>query len=141
MLVCMTERPESIASQNFLFSIMEVLEDIRRESPDQPLTREELTGSIHSFDSNKLLKAMTYRLSYTLMDWFNYTLLDWLSPDLLEMYGAVLLVGRMSGSMRKGIITLIYKEKDDIWNWSPISLLNVNVRSCPTPSPTGSSLL
>jgi len=60
---------------------------------------------------------------------FHLALWEWIGPDLLGVYESMLLEDSVSESMRKGIISLIYKQKgerEEIRNWPPISLLNVD---------------
>eukprot|EP00061_Rhincodon_typus_P001531 g15035.t1 len=55
-----------------------------------------------------------------------------MGQDLLELYDSTLLAGTMCESTRKGIITFIFKQKEErkeIRNWQPISLLNVDYKT------------
>ncbi|KAL5017683.1 hypothetical protein ScPMuIL_005234, partial [Solemya velum] len=54
-----------------------------------------------------------------------------LCPILLEIYEEVFKSGILTNSMKRGVITLIYKNKGDrrnLKNWRPISLLNVDYK-------------
>ncbi|KAJ1151257.1 hypothetical protein NDU88_004041 [Pleurodeles waltl] len=56
---------------------------------------------------------------------------DLIGPDLLDLYGEVVGKGSMPQSLREGMIPLLYKqkgEKEDLKNWRPISLLNVDYK-------------
>ncbi|KAJ1115366.1 hypothetical protein NDU88_003590 [Pleurodeles waltl] len=56
---------------------------------------------------------------------------DLIGPDLLDLYEEMVGKGSMRQSLRKGMITLLYKqkgEKEDLKNWRPISLLNVDYK-------------
>ncbi|XP_038641631.1 deleted in malignant brain tumors 1 protein-like [Scyliorhinus canicula] len=97
----------------------------QNETLGKPLTQDELTNAVKSFETSKFpgsdgLPAELYS-----------ALWDWMDPDLLQVDESMLRDGSRSQSMRKGIITLINKQKglwEDIRNWRHISLLNVNYK-------------
>ncbi|KAJ1106118.1 hypothetical protein NDU88_003521 [Pleurodeles waltl] len=56
---------------------------------------------------------------------------DLIGPDLLDLYEEMVGKSSMPQSLREGMITLLYKqkgEKEDLKNWRPISLLNVDYK-------------
>eukprot|EP00061_Rhincodon_typus_P001089 g13680.t1 len=90
---------DSTASESFLSSITEVLDDGTRESLDRPLSLDELTRVLHSFERNK-----TPGSDGLLVELYS-ALWDLVGQDLLEVYDSALQAGEMCKSMRKGIIT------------------------------------
>eukprot|EP00061_Rhincodon_typus_P007785 g29817.t1 len=100
---------DSTASQSFLSSIRDlwILEDSTVERLDQPISLGELTKALESFEKNKTpgsdgLPAELYSAVW-----------DLIGQDLLEVYDNILRAGTMCEPMRKGIITLMYKQKAD----------------------------
>jgi len=61
---------------------------------------------------------------------FYRTFFDTLGPDLLKVYHAMTAKGEMPPSMRTAVISLLFKkgDRDDLKNWRPISLLNVDYK-------------
>eukprot|EP00061_Rhincodon_typus_P014023 g40784.t1 len=105
---------ESAASQSFLSFIMETPDDSMQERLDQSLSLNDLTKALEFLEKNKTLRrdGLLAELYSALWDLFG--------QDLLEVCHSMLLAGTMSESMRKGIITLIYKrkgEREKIRNW------------------------
>ena len=96
---------DSTASQSFLSSITQVLDYGEQESLDRPVSLDELTKAVESFQKGKTPRSDGLPAEFYLALW------DLTGPDLLEVYESMLLEGSMSESMRKGIITLIYKQK------------------------------
>ena len=96
----------------------------RAESARGPLTSEECTAALKSMPRNKSpgldgLTAEFYRHFW-----------DLLCDDLLGVYNSVFSSGRLSASQRCGVVRLLYKkgEREDLRNWRPISLLNVDYK-------------
>eukprot|EP00061_Rhincodon_typus_P012970 g39045.t1 len=116
-----TKPTDSAASQSFLASITEVLDDSTWERLDQSLSLDELTKALESSEKNKTprsdgLLAQLYSALWNLI-----------GQDLLEVCDCMLL----GSTMKKGIITLIQKQKgerEEIRNWQPISLLNADYK-------------
>eukprot|EP00061_Rhincodon_typus_P015224 g42782.t1 len=113
---------DSTASQLFLSSNTEVLDNSMQ---DQLLSLDELTKVLESFEKNKTpgsdgLPAELYSAMW-----------DLIGQGLLEMYDSMHLASTMCESMRKGIITLIYKQKgerEELAIWRLILLLNVDYK-------------
>eukprot|EP00061_Rhincodon_typus_P018361 g47510.t1 len=120
-----TKPTDSPASQSILSPITEVFDDRTWEKLDQPISLDELTKALESFEKNKTLG------SDGLLAKLYSALWDLIDQDLLEVYDSILQAGTICESMRKGIITLMYKqegEREEIRNLRPISLLNVNYK-------------
>ena len=60
---------------------------------------------------------------------------DLLCDDLLAVYNSVFSSGRLSAVQRCGVVRLLYKkgDKEDLRNWRPTSLLNVDYKILSTP--------
>eukprot|EP00061_Rhincodon_typus_P001624 g15306.t1 len=104
---------------------MEVLDDGTRERLDRPVYLDELTRALRSFGRNKTPGSNGLPVELYSALW------DLVGQDLLEVYDSALRAGEMCKSVRKGIITLIYKrkgEREEIKNWRLISLLNVDYK-------------
>eukprot|EP00061_Rhincodon_typus_P003541 g20336.t1 len=116
---------DSAASQLFLSSITEVLVYSTRDRLDQSLSLDELTKALRSSEKNKTPRSLHLPADLYSALW------DLIGQDLMKMYDSMLLAGTMTEPMRKGIITLIYKQKgvgEEIRNWQPISLLNADYK-------------
>eukprot|EP00061_Rhincodon_typus_P015256 g42829.t1 len=113
-----TKPTDSMAFRSFLSFITEVLDDRTQES----LSLDELTKVVESLEKNK-----THRSDSLLTELYS-TLWGLIGQDC---WRHMLLAGSTCKSMRKGIITLIYKwkgEREQVRNWQPISLLNVDYK-------------
>eukprot|EP00061_Rhincodon_typus_P002641 g18095.t1 len=76
---------ERAASQSFLSSITEVLDDSKQESLDQPLPLDELTKALKSLEKNKTSG------SDALPGELYSALCDLIGQNLLELYDSTLL--------------------------------------------------
>lgn len=61
---------------------------------------------------------------------FYHAFWDLIGPDLVEVFQALLEGGALSASMRKGVVTLLFKAGDraELKNWRPITLLTVDYK-------------
>eukprot|EP00061_Rhincodon_typus_P007334 g28934.t1 len=121
--LCNMKPTDSMASQSFLSPIKEVLDNSMRERLDQPLSQDELTKALKSLEKNKTPG------SNSLLAELYSALWDLIVQD--QLYNNMLLSGSTCESMRKRIITLIYKQKGksaEIRNWQHISLLNADYK-------------
>eukprot|EP00061_Rhincodon_typus_P015008 g42444.t1 len=100
-----TKTTDSVTSQSFLSSITEVLDDCTQERLDQLLSLDGLTKALESLEKNKAPRSDGLRAELYSALW------DLIGQDLLEVCDSMFLAGTMCESMRKGIITLIYKQK------------------------------
>lgn len=90
----------------------------------QDFTISELNNCIWSFKKGRSPGQDGLPLEFYLTFW------DILAPDLLAVFMEFERLDRLPDSFRVGIVTLLYKNKDknDLKNWRPISLLNVDYK-------------
>eukprot|EP00061_Rhincodon_typus_P004433 g22560.t1 len=79
---------ERAASQSFLSSIIEVLDDSKRESLDQPLSLDELTKALESLEKNKTPRSVSLPAELYSALW------DLIGQDLLKLYDSTLLADK-----------------------------------------------
>lgn len=90
----------------------------------QDFTRLELDKCIKSFKAGKSPGEDGLPLEFYLAFW------DLLAPDLLAVFTDFERLDRLPDSFRIGIVKLLYKDKDktDLKNWRPITLLNLDCK-------------
>ena len=96
-----------------------------QESLEKDLIFEELKNALTSFADNKSPGEDGFSKE------FYETFFDLLWKDLLNSYNEAFYKGSLSVSQKRGTITLIPKgnvDLDDLKNWRPISLLNVDYK-------------
>lgn len=90
----------------------------------QDFTLLELHKSILSFKKGKSPGEDGLPVEFYLTFW------DILAPDLLTVFSEFERLDRLPDSFRTGIVTLLHKQKDrtDLRNWRPITLLNIDCK-------------
>lgn len=118
-----SEKPVKMDTmEEVLKSIEQTVED--SELLTQDFTRLELDKCIKSFKAGKSPGEDGLPLEFYLTFW------DLLAPDLLADFTDFERLDRLPDSFRVGIVTLLYKDKDktDLKNWRPITLLNLDCK-------------
>ncbi|KAJ1212636.1 hypothetical protein NDU88_000291 [Pleurodeles waltl] len=116
---------ERSQADSFLKGISKTLSPEEREGLNAPFTLEELHLAATTSKRGKTPGSDGLPVELYVELW------DLIGPDLLELYGEVVGKGSLPQSLREGMITLLYKqkgEKEDLKNWRPISLLNVDYK-------------
>ncbi|KAJ1194168.1 hypothetical protein NDU88_003463 [Pleurodeles waltl] len=96
-----------------------------REGLNTPFTLEELHLAATTSKRGKTPGSDGHPVEFYIELW------DLIWPDLLDLYEEMVGKGNMPQSLHEGMITLLYKqkgEKEDLKNWRPISLLNVDCK-------------
>ncbi|GBG80755.1 hypothetical protein CBR_g31310 [Chara braunii] len=91
---------------------------------EQPFTAEELQQAVQCMARGKSPGSDGLPVHFYEATW------EHIGPDLLKLYNRVPDGDILTEDMKLGIITLIYKkdDKSNIWNWRPISRLNVSYK-------------
>ncbi|KAJ1172588.1 hypothetical protein NDU88_004433 [Pleurodeles waltl] len=116
---------ERSQADSFLKDISKTLSPEEREGLNVPFTLEELHLAATTSKRGKTPGSDCLPVELYVELW------DLIGPDLLDLYGEVVGKGSMPQSLRESMITLLYKqkgEKEDLKNWRPISLLNVDYK-------------
>lgn len=110
-------------------SYIEVLEktidEEKRLDCDKPIETTEMTEAVQSMSINKSPGSDGLTTKFYLKFWKE------IQPLLFQVFTQIFENDKMTRSMKKGIITLIYKQKGDrnqMKNYRPISLLNVDYK-------------
>ena len=105
---------------------LEFLEKSLKETSflEQDFTPLELFNSLKSFKRGKSPGSDGLPLEFYLTFW------DILAPDLIILFTDFSKLDTLPDSFKTGIVTLLYKDKDkrDLKNWRPITLLNVDCK-------------
>ncbi|KAJ1193110.1 hypothetical protein NDU88_002415 [Pleurodeles waltl] len=117
---------ERSQGDSFLNGISKTLSTEEREGLNAPFTLEELHLAATTSKRGKTPRSdgLPVELYVELWDLIG-------GPDLLDLYEDVVSKGSMPQSLHEGMIKLLYKqkgEKEDLKNWRPISLLNVDYK-------------
>ena len=117
-------KTDPACSDILLRSLERRLSEGERDRLEGPLTSEEFTAALKSMPRNKSPGLDGLTAEFYCHFW------DLLCDDLLAVYNSVLSSGRLSASQRCGVVRLLYKkgDKEDLRNWRPISLLNVDYK-------------
>ncbi|KAJ1129654.1 hypothetical protein NDU88_008020 [Pleurodeles waltl] len=116
---------ERSQADSFLKGISKTLSPEEREGLNAPFTLEALHLAATTSKRGKTPGSDGLPVELYVELW------DLIGPDLLELYGEVVGKGSLPQSLREGMITLLYKQKgerEDLKNWRPISLLNVDYK-------------
>jgi len=110
--------------QLFLDSLDKQLDNTAMDSCEGLISPEEAKKAVKSLADNK--SPGSDGLSKEFFDRF----WNLLGNDLIEVFNTAYVANKLSDTQRTAIITLLYKsgEKEDIRNWRPISLLNVDFK-------------
>ena len=120
-----TEKQTDKDAQNFFLSnITKNLNEDEKKICEGDITLNEMDKAIKSFQNDK--SPGSDGLSKEFYDCF----WDILREDLQLTLNSAMICGNLSESQSEAIITLLYKngERDDIKNWRPISLLNLDYK-------------
>ena len=100
------------------------LSEQEKQLLEGPITLEELTKALKSFENNKTPGCDGLTKEFYMTFWHD------LAPVLLETLNYCTQRQLMTNSQRRGVITLIHKDKDrtNIANYRPISLLNIDYK-------------
>ena len=100
------------------------LSEQEKQLLEGPITLEELTKALKSFENNKTPGCDGLTKEFYMTFWHD------LAPVLLETLNYCTQRHLMTNSQRRGVITLIHKDKDrtNIANYRPISLLNIDYK-------------
>lgn len=119
------EQNDKNEEANILSHISNKLDDTTKMSIEENISNDELNDSIKKMSANKSPGPDGLTVEFYKKFW------PQLCPILLEIYEEVFKSGILTNSMKRGVITLIYKNKGDrrnLKNWRPISLLNVDYK-------------
>ena len=107
-----------------LETIERKLSDFEREMCEGPLTEEECLAALRSSANNKSPGLDGFPKEFYLTYW------DIIGTDFLEMANSCLQEGKLPQSLRRAIITVIFKKEDpeELKNWRPISLLTADYK-------------
>lgn len=112
------------AQERILDSWSKMITPAQREVLEKPMTEEELKQALSSMGKEKSpgLDGLTVE--------FYQTFWSDLAPQYLKVINEIFHERSLPSSQKYGIITLIFKkgEREDIKNWRPISLLNVDFK-------------
>jgi len=118
------EKTDPEAQKKLLENITTPLSEDSRSECEGIITEEEIDIALKSFDNNKSpgndgLSKEFYKFFWSI-----------LKEDLLRVLNFAFQAGHMSDSQQEAIITLLYKsgDKEEVKNWRPISLLNVDYK-------------
>ena len=122
-----TEGVEERRSFEFFIDSVDIpkLSDEDQQLLEKDLTLEELKKAVSSFSDNKTPGEDGFTKE------FYETFFDLIWIDLIKSYNAAFQNGSLSVSQRRGTITLIPKQDEnlsELSNWRPISLLNVDYK-------------
>ena len=122
-----TEGVEERRSFEFFIDSVDIpkLSDEDQQLLEKDLTLEELKEAVSSFSDNKTPGEDGFTKE------FYETFFDLIWIDLIKSYNAAFQNGSLSVSQRRGTITLIPKQDEnlsELSNWRPISLLNVDYK-------------
>lgn len=109
----------------FLSVVKQTINDEDKIYCDKKMEKEEMTDAVKGMSRNKSPGTDGLTTEFYLAFWKK------IQPILFKVYEKIFEQETMSRSMRKGMITLIYKQKGDkkfLQNYRPISLLNVDYK-------------
>lgn len=110
--------------ENFLKAGKLRLKDEEAAEIDHPITEDEIKVIVKSMAPYK-----SPGLDGICAEWYKH-FIDDLSPILKNLIDEIFENGQLTNSQQKGLITLLYKKgpRDDLRNWRPISLLNIDYK-------------
>lgn len=118
--------PVDTDMQQILFKqIHERLNEGEKEMCEKNITMNDLTESLQSMNKNKSPGFDGLTVEFYQKFW------NVLGPLFKEVSEEIYKCGELSNTMKRGIISLIYKKKGDkklLKNWRPITLLNVDYK-------------
>ena len=120
-----SSRPVDRCIQDRLLQTLDrKLSDLEREMCEGPLTEAECLAALRSSGNNKSPGLDGFPKEFYLTYW------EIIGADFVEMANCCLAAGKLPQSLRRAIITLIFKKEDpeELKNWRPISLLTADYK-------------
>ena len=119
-----SEGQDKTCADSLLECVDDNINQVDKTMLDKPISFEELKKSVHSMKKGKSPGEDGIGAEFYQMYWED------IGGDFTDVVHEVFLEGDLSSSQKKGLITLLYKkgEREDIANWRPITLLNLDYK-------------
>ncbi|KAL6454983.1 hypothetical protein MHYP_G00365800 [Metynnis hypsauchen] len=110
--------------EHFLSSLKTSLPSVARDSLETPFSLGELTEVLGKMNRRKVPGLDGLPVEFYSTFW------DVLGPEIVEVAEDVHRQGRLTESMRSGVLSLLYKKGDpmDLANWRPLTMLCVDLK-------------